>query len=86
MKIRKSWSCECDQQDGLRLSGPSSGYGADGGARTRNRRVPADIRAGSLSTGHNAFENLQSALNSCAFGGVAALVPLHHLLYLGYVR
>ncbi|GFO01305.1 hypothetical protein PoB_002781000 [Plakobranchus ocellatus] len=27
-----------------------SGQGADGGARTRNRRVPADLRANSLAT------------------------------------
>ncbi|GFO16158.1 hypothetical protein PoB_004266300 [Plakobranchus ocellatus] len=35
----------------LRLSGPPSGQGAaGGGARIRNRRVPADIRVDSLST------------------------------------
>ncbi|GFO41650.1 hypothetical protein PoB_006815500 [Plakobranchus ocellatus] len=33
------------QQGDLRLSGTSSGQGAGGGARTRNRRVPADLRA-----------------------------------------
>ncbi|GFO04829.1 hypothetical protein PoB_003133400 [Plakobranchus ocellatus] len=34
----------------LRLSGPPSGQGAGGGARTRDRRVPADLRADSLAT------------------------------------
>ncbi|GFO21009.1 hypothetical protein PoB_004751400 [Plakobranchus ocellatus] len=38
------------QQGDLRLSGPSPGQGAGGGARTRDRRVPADLRADSLST------------------------------------
>ncbi|GFO09949.1 hypothetical protein PoB_003645400 [Plakobranchus ocellatus] len=33
-------------QDGdLRLLGPPFGRGADGGAHTRDRRVPADLRA-----------------------------------------
>ncbi|GFN91083.1 hypothetical protein PoB_001758900 [Plakobranchus ocellatus] len=31
------------QQGDLRLSSPLSGQGAGGGARTRNRRVPADL-------------------------------------------
>ncbi|GFO45575.1 hypothetical protein PoB_007208000 [Plakobranchus ocellatus] len=34
----------------LRLSGPPSGQGAGGGARTRDRRVPAEFRADSLVT------------------------------------
>ncbi|GFO30999.1 chemosensory receptor b [Plakobranchus ocellatus] len=38
------------QQGDLRLSGFPSGQGAGGGARTRNRRVPADLRADSLAT------------------------------------
>ncbi|GFN82432.1 hypothetical protein PoB_000893800 [Plakobranchus ocellatus] len=38
------------QQSGLRLSDPPSGQGADGGNRTHNRRVSADLRADSLST------------------------------------
>ncbi|GFO28280.1 acid-sensing ion channel 4 [Plakobranchus ocellatus] len=38
------------QQGDLRLSGPPSGQGAGGGARTRDRRVPADLRADSLAT------------------------------------
>ncbi|GFO23846.1 hypothetical protein PoB_005035100 [Plakobranchus ocellatus] len=33
------------QQGDLRLSGPPSGQGASSGARTRDRRVPADLRA-----------------------------------------
>ncbi|GFO40065.1 hypothetical protein PoB_006657000 [Plakobranchus ocellatus] len=32
------------QQGDLRLSGPPSGQGAGSGARTRDRRVPADLR------------------------------------------
>ncbi|GFO03121.1 hypothetical protein PoB_002962600 [Plakobranchus ocellatus] len=35
------------QQGDLRLSGPPSGQGAGSGARTRDRRVPADLRADS---------------------------------------
>ncbi|GFO18061.1 hypothetical protein PoB_004456600 [Plakobranchus ocellatus] len=38
------------QQGDLRLSGPPSGQGAGGGARTRDRRVPVDLRADSLAT------------------------------------
>ncbi|GFO01954.1 mRNA-decapping enzyme 1b [Plakobranchus ocellatus] len=38
------------QQGDFRLSGPPSGQGADGGVRTRDRRVPADLRADSLAT------------------------------------
>ncbi|GFN80334.1 hypothetical protein PoB_000684000 [Plakobranchus ocellatus] len=33
----------------LRLSGPPSGQGAGGGARTRDRRVPTDLREDSLA-------------------------------------
>ncbi|GFO39020.1 hypothetical protein PoB_006552500 [Plakobranchus ocellatus] len=38
------------QQGDLRLSGPPSGQGAGGGSRTRDRGVPADLRADSLAT------------------------------------
>ncbi|GFN94447.1 hypothetical protein PoB_002095300 [Plakobranchus ocellatus] len=38
------------QQGDLRLSGPPSGQGADSGARTRDRRVPADLRANSQAS------------------------------------
>ncbi|GFO14215.1 guanine nucleotide-binding protein g(o) subunit alpha [Plakobranchus ocellatus] len=38
------------QQGDLRLSGPPSGQGAGSGARTRDRRVPADLRADSQAT------------------------------------
>ncbi|GFO43535.1 hypothetical protein PoB_007004000 [Plakobranchus ocellatus] len=42
---------ECNpQQDDLRLLGPPSGQGAGSGTRTRDRRVPADLRADSLTT------------------------------------
>ncbi|GFN76915.1 hypothetical protein PoB_000342100 [Plakobranchus ocellatus] len=38
------------QQGDLRLSGLPSRLGTSGGARTRDRRVPADLRADSLAT------------------------------------
>ncbi|GFO34371.1 hypothetical protein PoB_006087600 [Plakobranchus ocellatus] len=38
------------QQGDLRLSSPPSGQGADGTARTRDRRVSADLMADELST------------------------------------
>ncbi|GFO25518.1 hypothetical protein PoB_005202300 [Plakobranchus ocellatus] len=38
----------CAQQGDLRLSGLPSDQGTGGGARTRNRRIPADLRADSL--------------------------------------
>ncbi|GFO45505.1 hypothetical protein PoB_007201000 [Plakobranchus ocellatus] len=38
------------QQGDLRLSGPPSGQGAGSGARIRDRRVPADLRADSQAT------------------------------------
>ncbi|GFN86288.1 hypothetical protein PoB_001279400 [Plakobranchus ocellatus] len=38
------------QQGDLRLSGPPSGQGAGSGARTRDRMVPADLRADSQAT------------------------------------
>ncbi|GFO05066.1 hypothetical protein PoB_003157100 [Plakobranchus ocellatus] len=38
------------QQGDLRLSGPPSGQGASSGARTRDKRVPADLRADSQAT------------------------------------
>ncbi|GFN84072.1 hypothetical protein PoB_001057800 [Plakobranchus ocellatus] len=40
----------CPQHSDLRLSGPPSGQGASYGSRARNRRVPAVLRACSLST------------------------------------
>ncbi|GFN74529.1 hypothetical protein PoB_000103500 [Plakobranchus ocellatus] len=38
------------QQGDLRLSGPPSSWGAGGGARSRDRRAPTDLRADSLAT------------------------------------
>ncbi|GFN99941.1 hypothetical protein PoB_002644700 [Plakobranchus ocellatus] len=38
------------QQGELRLLGPPSGQGAGSGARNRDRSVPADLRADSLTT------------------------------------
>ncbi|GFO18313.1 hypothetical protein PoB_004481800 [Plakobranchus ocellatus] len=38
------------QHGDFRLSGPPSGQGAGGGARTRDRKIPADNRANSLAT------------------------------------
>ncbi|GFO23498.1 hypothetical protein PoB_005000300 [Plakobranchus ocellatus] len=40
----------CQQNGDLRLSGLLPGQGVSGRARTRNRRVPADLRVDSLST------------------------------------
>ncbi|GFO13838.1 disintegrin and metalloproteinase domain-containing protein [Plakobranchus ocellatus] len=39
-------------QGDLRLSSPPSGQGAGGGAQTRDRRIPADVRANSLALCH----------------------------------
>ncbi|GFO35423.1 hypothetical protein PoB_006192800 [Plakobranchus ocellatus] len=41
---------EMTKMTGHGLSGPPPGPGGSRGARTRNRRVPADIRTDSLST------------------------------------
>ncbi|GFN80729.1 NADP dehydrogenase [ubiquinone] 1 subunit c2 [Plakobranchus ocellatus] len=49
-KKYKDLLLKCPQQGDLRLSGPPSGQDAGGGARTRDRRVPADLRADSLAT------------------------------------
>ncbi|GFO37739.1 hypothetical protein PoB_006424400 [Plakobranchus ocellatus] len=38
------------QQGDLWLSSPPSGQGVGGGARTRDRRIPADVKADSLFT------------------------------------
>ncbi|GFO31116.1 hypothetical protein PoB_005762100 [Plakobranchus ocellatus] len=38
------------QESDLMFSGPPSGESVGGGARTRDRRVPADFRADSLAT------------------------------------
>ncbi|GFO38040.1 hypothetical protein PoB_006454500 [Plakobranchus ocellatus] len=38
------------QQGDLRLLGPQSGQGAGSEARTRDRRIPADLREHSLTT------------------------------------
>ncbi|GFN98164.1 hypothetical protein PoB_002467000 [Plakobranchus ocellatus] len=45
-KITSRSTNKCD----LRLSGPPSGQGVGGGARDRDRRIPADFRADSLSS------------------------------------
>ncbi|GFN99341.1 hypothetical protein PoB_002584700 [Plakobranchus ocellatus] len=37
-------------QSDLRLLSPPSGQGTGGGAKTHNRKVPADLRADSLAT------------------------------------
>ncbi|GFO20251.1 hypothetical protein PoB_004675600 [Plakobranchus ocellatus] len=46
----KGFKMQSPRQDDLRLSEPSSGQGTGGGARNRDRRVPADRKAGFLST------------------------------------
>ncbi|GFN79883.1 hypothetical protein PoB_000638900 [Plakobranchus ocellatus] len=50
MAIVISSKRRCSTQGDLRLSGPPSGQGASSGARTRDRRVPADLRADSQAT------------------------------------
>ncbi|GFO17374.1 hypothetical protein PoB_004387900 [Plakobranchus ocellatus] len=47
---KKFWNEASPHQGDLRLSGPPSGQGAGGGARTRDRKVPADHRADSLAS------------------------------------
>ncbi|GFO48061.1 hypothetical protein PoB_007456600 [Plakobranchus ocellatus] len=58
------------QRGDLRHSGPPSGQGAGGGARTRDGRVPADLRTYSLATvlptprgkgGSNSYNELSRA-------------------------
>ncbi|GFN91046.1 hypothetical protein PoB_001755200 [Plakobranchus ocellatus] len=44
------WRIASPQEGDLRLYSPPSGQGADDGARTRNRRVSADLRADSRAT------------------------------------
>ncbi|GFN85991.1 hypothetical protein PoB_001249700 [Plakobranchus ocellatus] len=46
----RSLAIQGPQQGDLRLSGPPSGQGAGGGARTRDTRVLADLRADLLAT------------------------------------
>ncbi|GFO38395.1 hypothetical protein PoB_006490000 [Plakobranchus ocellatus] len=48
--LNKSCVQASPQQGDLRLSGLPSGQDAGGGARTRDKRVPADLRADSLAT------------------------------------
>ncbi|GFO25030.1 hypothetical protein PoB_005153500 [Plakobranchus ocellatus] len=50
--IRACIAINLEQLDALFLwlLGPPSGQGAGGGARTRDRRVPADLMADSLAT------------------------------------
>ncbi|GFN75126.1 hypothetical protein PoB_000163200 [Plakobranchus ocellatus] len=49
---KKGWFLQVasPQQSDLRLSGPPSNQGTGGGAQTRDRRVPIDLRADSLAT------------------------------------
>ncbi|GFN93990.1 hypothetical protein PoB_002049600 [Plakobranchus ocellatus] len=52
LQVRFGWSLciASPQQSDLRLTGPPSGQGAGGGARTRDRGIPADLGADSLAT------------------------------------
>ncbi|GFO18574.1 hypothetical protein PoB_004507900 [Plakobranchus ocellatus] len=50
-KVLRFFLCIANPQQGdPRLSGPPSGQGTGGGARTRDRRIPAGLRADSLAT------------------------------------
>ncbi|GFO11057.1 hypothetical protein PoB_003756200 [Plakobranchus ocellatus] len=53
------------QQGDFRLLGPPSGQGTGSGTRTRNRRAPADLRAGSLATVPPTLANLPGTHISC---------------------
>ncbi|GFO29575.1 hypothetical protein PoB_005608000 [Plakobranchus ocellatus] len=53
------------QQGDLRLSGPLSSQGAGGEARTRGRRVPADLRADCLATVPPTPSLLRTGLGFC---------------------
>ncbi|GFO11762.1 hypothetical protein PoB_003826700 [Plakobranchus ocellatus] len=44
------FATQCQKPGNLRLSGPPSGHGTSGGARTCERRVPANLRADSPAT------------------------------------
>ncbi|GFO18636.1 hypothetical protein PoB_004514100 [Plakobranchus ocellatus] len=48
------------QQGDLRFSGPPSGQDAGGGARTRDRSVPVDLRADSLATVPPTFRSTEA--------------------------
>ncbi|GFN89340.1 hypothetical protein PoB_001584600 [Plakobranchus ocellatus] len=49
-EINTCSSCSSPEQGGLRYSGPPSGRGTGGGARTRDRRVAVDLRTDTLPT------------------------------------
>ncbi|GFO06094.1 hypothetical protein PoB_003259900 [Plakobranchus ocellatus] len=53
------------QQGDVRLSGPPSGQGAGGGARTYDRRVPADLREDSLAPVPPTPQDLRSIIQDC---------------------
>ncbi|GFN96143.1 LOW QUALITY PROTEIN: hypothetical protein PoB_002264900 [Plakobranchus ocellatus] len=58
-RLHRSSRAPRPQQGDLRLSGPPSGQGADDGARTPDRRFPADLRADSLATVNHELKNLR---------------------------
>ncbi|GFO15193.1 hypothetical protein PoB_004169800 [Plakobranchus ocellatus] len=61
------------QQGELRLSGPPSGQGAGGRARTPDRRVPADLRADLLST----MPTTPPILRDRTFSGLQTSIPTY---------
>ncbi|GFN85947.1 hypothetical protein PoB_001245300 [Plakobranchus ocellatus] len=72
--VRFGFLCIATPQQGdLRLSGHASGQGASGRARTRDRRVPADLRADSLATVPPTPLKMDlrptARVGSCQFGG-----------------
>ncbi|GFO26318.1 hypothetical protein PoB_005282300 [Plakobranchus ocellatus] len=50
IRLQKKNCTASPQQCDLMLLGPPSGHGAGNGARSRDRRIPADLRADSLAT------------------------------------
>ncbi|GFO30995.1 hypothetical protein PoB_005750000 [Plakobranchus ocellatus] len=49
-RVRRSLQISGPQQGDLTLSGPLTGQGTGGGAQTRDRMVPVDLRVDSLMT------------------------------------
>ncbi|GFO22938.1 hypothetical protein PoB_004944300 [Plakobranchus ocellatus] len=71
------------QQGDFRLSGLPSGEDAGGGARTRDRKIPADIRADSLATlgRREAITDQASAEESSGMEGIIGIINTRHGLW-----
>ncbi|GFN86133.1 hypothetical protein PoB_001263900 [Plakobranchus ocellatus] len=69
------------QEGDLRLSGPPSGQGTGGGARTYDERVPADLRADSLATVPLMPQLKQQDNQSQAEGHTTDTMEAGHFIY-----